>query len=80
MRLREIVGQNAGMVVQCGLAVVYGSLVFLAMKPDFPDSSKPPLIGALIAGFAGSWLTMFCYVWIRYGWKAARSMKLYGND
>lgn len=80
MRLREAVTQNLAMIVQCSLAIFYGSVVFLAMLPDFPDSSKPPLVGGLIAGFAGSWLTMFLYAWLRYGWKAARSMKMYGND
>lgn len=79
MRVREAFAQNVAMIVQCGLSIFYGSIVFLAMREDFPDSSKPPLIGALIAGFAGSWLTMFCYVWVRYGWKAARTMKMDGN-
>lgn len=80
MRLREKVAQNLAMLIQCGLAIVYGSIVFLAMQPDFPDSPKPPLVGGLVAGFFGSWLTMFCYIWLRHGWKAARSMKMDGND
>lgn len=72
------------MIVQCGVTILIACPVFLFFKADqalaeHPDP-KVPLFGALICGFVGSWVVMFVYVWVRFGWKAARSMKMYGND
>lgn len=61
------------MVAQCGLATVIGCIVFVALTPD--PNPNVPLFGALICGIGGSWLLTFGYVWLRYGWKAARSMR-----
>lgn len=59
---------------QFALACLYGGWVFLALADD--PNPKVPLFGGLIVGFAGSWATMFVIVWVRYGWKAARSMSM----
>ena len=67
--------REAVAIIQCGLAVAYGFLVWSWLHP-FPESPKTPVIGALLLGFGGSWATMFLYVWLRFGWQAARSMKM----
>lgn len=48
----------------------------------FPTEPNPKarLIIALVVGFGGHWLLMFSLVWLRYGWRSARSMRLEGND
>lgn len=66
--------QSWAMAIQCAISCVIGCFVFVALSPD--PNPKVPLFGALICGFGGGWLVMFCYVWARYGWKAARSMSM----
>ena len=59
---------------QFGLSCLYGGWVYLALADD--PNPKVPLFGGLIVGFCGSWATMFVIVWVRYGWRAARSMSM----
>jgi hypothetical protein len=71
----ETPAQRWAMVAQCALSCVFGCLAWLAV--DSPNS-KERLLAALIAGFGGVWLLMFCWAWLRYGWKAARGMSMDG--
>lgn len=61
------------MILQWGLTSLFGCAAYLAV--DSPNPSER-LLAALIAGFGGTWLVMFCWVWARHGWTAARSMKM----
>jgi hypothetical protein len=44
----------------------------------YPHTTNPyeRLIFALAAGIGGMWLLMFLWVWLRYGWKAARRLSM----
>lgn len=67
-------------LVQFLISTAIGCAVFAAMYPDLRDvNPKASVIAGLIAGFGGGYLVMFAYVWFRYGWKAAKSLKLDGN-
>jgi hypothetical protein len=57
------------------MACGFGCAAFLALSP-YPENPKVPLLGGLIAGFGGSWAVSFLWAWMRYGWKAARSMRM----
>jgi hypothetical protein len=62
------------------VSTLIGCAVYAAMYPDLGEiNPKAPLIAGLFFGFVGGWLVMFIYVWLRYGWKAAKSLKLDGN-
>jgi hypothetical protein len=61
-----------GMWVHFGLAVAFGLFGFWLVSDD--PNPKVPLLNGMIFGFGGSWLAVFCYVWARHGWKAARTM------
>lgn len=60
------------------MACVFGCTAFIAARADEGPDSKAPLVVGLIVGFGGSWLVTFLIVWARFGWKAARSMKMGG--
>lgn len=66
--------QRFGMAIQCAISCVIGCFAFWAFSPD--PNPKVPLFAGLLFGFGGGWLVMFCYVWLRYGWNAARSMSM----
>jgi hypothetical protein len=55
--------------------LLFGALGFWLVQDD--GNPKVPLVSALIFGFAGNWLTAFCIVWRRRGWRAARSFRLW---
>ena len=57
------------------MACAFGSAVYLALSP-YPENPKVPLFGGLIAGFGGSYAVTFAVIWARYGWRAARSMRM----
>lgn len=61
-------------LIQFGLSCAYGGVVYLALADD--PNPRVPLYGGLMAGFAGAWLTMFLLAWLRFGWQAARSMRM----
>lgn len=61
-------------ITQFLMACVFGSVVYLQMIKE--ESPTAALFGALIAGFGGSWLVTFLIAWWRFGWKAARSMRM----
>lgn len=63
-----------GEVVQCLLAAVWAWVAFY-VGPGAPGAHTPPIF-VLIVGFVGSYLTTFLFVWVRWGWRAARSMSL----
>lgn len=69
----------AATLLQIAIASSIGGFVGYSMLEDGENQSTA-IFGALVAGFGGTWLLNFIYVWIRYGWKAARSMRMYGND
>jgi hypothetical protein len=62
------------MLFQCALTCAFGFLGFW-WALDEPNKAARTL-AALVAGFGGMWLTMKLYVWVRYGWKAARSLTM----
>ena len=66
--------QNIAMAVQCAVSAAIGCAFFWLVQDD--PNPKVPLVAGLAGGFGGGWLVMFTYVWVRYGWKAARSMSL----
>lgn len=72
-------GSLRAMWLQCGITAALACLFFWLFK-DEPGGPKVPLFAGLIGGFGSHWLLMFCYVWIRYGWRSASSMRMYGND
>lgn len=61
----------AQFLMACG----FGCAAFVALLPS-PENPKVPLVGGLLAGFGGSYAATFCWLWWRYGWKAARSMRM----
>lgn len=71
----ETPAQRWAMAAQCALSCVLGSAAWLAV--DSPNHYEK-LLTALIAGFGGTWLVMFVWVWLRYGWKAARGLSMDG--
>lgn len=58
--------------IQFLIACALGSATFAALADD--PNPKVPYIGGFIVGVAGQWVAVFLWVWVRYGWKAARSM------
>lgn len=72
--------ERIALFLQFAISTAIGTAVYAAMLPDFKDVNiKAPVFAGLIAGFLGGYLVMFLYVWIRYGWQAAKSLKLDGN-
>lgn len=57
------------------MACCFGSAAFVALSP-YPENPKVPLLGGLIVGFGGSWAVTFAVACLRYGWKAARTMRM----
>jgi hypothetical protein len=61
--------------IQFTLAVFWGFLFWqFCTVPD--DPPKVIAWGTLICGVGGSYLSTFAYIWVRYGWRAARSMSI----
>lgn len=56
------------------MACVVGSIVYLEALKE--ENEKTALVVALVAGFGASWLVSFLIVWARFGWKAARGMRM----
>lgn len=61
-------------IIQCLVSIVAGCAAFLWAADD--ANPKVPFFAALIAGFGAAWLFTFLLIWIRHGWRAARSMTL----
>lgn len=62
------------MAWQCAVACVLGCLAWIAYGPTGNHYER--LLAGLLAGFGGQWAVMFCWVWLRYGWSAARSLTM----
>lgn len=73
---RKMSRENAVLLAQFALSIAWGGPVYVALLPDASYNPKVPILGGLIVGFAGQWATMFVYFWIRFGWRAARSMRM----
>jgi len=71
-------GERFALVTQFAIAAIIGSVVYTALIGD--ANPLVPLAGGLICGFAGQWLVMFLYVALRYGWRAARSLRMDPSD
>lgn len=69
---------NRSELMQVFIAVAWAALAFFALYPH--PNEIVPVAGAVIVGVVGLKATVFLYVWIRYGWRAARSVRLYGNE
>jgi hypothetical protein len=65
------------MILQCGVAIVFGCLGFLWFSPH--PNPKVPFLAGLLIGFTASYLVTFLTCWLLYGYQAARTMKLDGN-
>lgn len=62
--------------IQLCVSVAAGSLVWFAEWPE--DGSRlAPVFATLIVGVGANYLFMFVVTWIRFGWKAARSVKMF---
>lgn len=66
--------QDLWRAFQCAVACVVGSIVYLEALKE--ENEKTALVVALVAGFGASWLVSFLIVWARFGWKAARGMRM----
>lgn len=75
-RLSEAWRERLWAAFQFAVAAGIGCAVFLATKDDHNGNLMPPTVGSLICGFLGLWAVMFCVTWLRFGWKAARSMRM----
>lgn len=64
--------------VQFCVSVAAGAFVWFS--PDWPPegSRMAPVIATLITGLLANYIFMFVVTWARFGWKAARSMKMFG--
>jgi len=61
--------------IQFAISVTIGCFCF--WLADIPGASpKDTLLAGLIGGFGGLWLVMFLYIWVRYGWRAAKSLSM----
>ncbi len=67
--------ERSALLAQFAISCALGSAAFLALYP-YPENPKVPLFGGLIAGFLGLRAVMFAYVLARYGWGAARTMRM----
>lgn len=56
------------------IATAIGCAVYLPFSPS--ENSKGAVICSLACGYFGMRLVVFLYVWVRYGWRAARSMSM----
>ena len=65
------------MIVQWALSSAFACAAWLAV--DSPNPSEK-LLAALLAGWFGMRLVMFCWVWARHGRNAARSMRMDQSD
>lgn len=72
-----IVMPTVGELAQFAIACAWGILGYWWAWIPNDSNPKVPLFSALLAGFFGLKLTMFLYLWVRFGWKAARSMKMF---
>ncbi len=70
---------RAALWTQLGLTCVFGCAAYVAVARVSPNPYEALLAG-LIAGFGGVWLAMFCYVWARFGWRAARTLRMDPRD
>lgn len=66
--------QRWAMIGQWALTCALGCAAWLAYPPT--PNHYERLLAALLAGFGGVWLAMFCWVWARHGWRAARGMTM----
>lgn len=58
--------------IQFALACLIGGAAFIGLSDD--PNPRVPYLGGFIAGVGGQWAVMFAYVWLRHGWRAARSL------
>jgi len=63
------------LLIQFAVSVAWGWAFFVWTRPE-AQSDREAYIGALIVGFVGMRATFFAYVWLRWGWRAARSMRM----
>ena len=70
-------GSLKAMWLQCGITAALACVGYLWSVGELP---KTRLVIAMAMGFGGNYLLMKLYVWGRFGWKAMRSMRMYGND
>lgn len=64
--------------IQFCVSVAAGAFVWFGGDFDPEGSRLVRPIASLIVGVAANYAFMFVVTWIRFGWKAARSMKLFG--
>ncbi|CCC99348.1 hypothetical protein FBZ85_11641 [Azospirillum brasilense] len=65
---------TVGEVAQCAVSAAVGCWLYWVFMDD--PNPKVPLLIALVGGFSSGWASTFLYVWLRFGWKAARSMSM----
>jgi len=65
-------------LLQFAISVVVGTLVYIDAQLTPSDNPKADLAVGFLAGVAAAWLFTFCWVWARFGWKAARTMRWFG--
>jgi hypothetical protein len=65
------------MIFQFCISVVVGSIVYWDDERLSPHNSGSLLAG-LIGGLIAARAVMFLITWVRFGWSAARSMRMSG--
>lgn len=64
--------QSLAMWVQALVASLCAAPVYF--DPHAPDNRLAHLLLVILAGAVGAYAVTFLWVWIRYGWRAARSI------
>jgi len=67
-----VVRETFAIWVQFVASTALGCVAFWYLSDD--PNPKVPLFGGLIAGIGGLYLIMFFVTWVRFGWRAARSL------
>jgi len=65
------------MIFQFCISVAFGSVAYWDCKHVEPLNTGCTL-GGVIVGLIASHAVMFLITWVRFGWKAARSMRMSG--
>jgi hypothetical protein len=63
--------------LQFCVSVAAGAFVWFDPYWIERDLPMPRLWGTIIVGVAAAWLFTFVVTWIRFGWKAARTMRFF---
>ena len=66
------------MGLQLATSIGAGCLFIWWYNRDPGYSPRGALLGGFLVGLAVNYCMMFAITWVRFGWKAARSMRMLG--